>query len=165
MYICSYLLYYAPLLLVITRWLGNGSISLGLMLLSMCTHVCRVLGCLTLTVHRCIPFLTPLTTYDRGGWGWSISLVALILGKATLRWRWSVMADGSGVTRVVLVMRGHVYCFIVLNVGSGGDDVECVNHSWDLAHQWDDKAMGRQSRVGEIKLTQMRIHRTIFRQT
>jgi hypothetical protein len=119
---------------MIARWLGNSSISLGLMLLSMCTHVCWVLGCLALTVHRCVPFLTPLTTYDRGGRGWSVALVALVLGEATLRRRWSVMADGSSVTRVVLVVRGHVDCFIVLNVGSGGDDVECVNHRWDLAH-------------------------------
>jgi hypothetical protein len=34
--------------------------------------------------------------------------------------------------RVVLVVSGNIYCFVGLDIGGGGYNVECVNHRWDL---------------------------------
>lgn len=75
-------------------------------------------------MHRCIPFLTTLSTDDR--WR-AITLETLIM--ASNRRRWVVMMTLS---RVVLVVSGNVYCFVGLDIGGRGDNVECVNHRWDL---------------------------------
>lgn len=33
---------------------------------------------------------------------------------------------------VVLVVRGDVYRFVFLEIGCRGDNIECMNDSWDL---------------------------------
>ena len=132
---CSKVLELYSLRFVITRRLGNCSIRLRLlllMLLRMRTNVCWILkpalrGGLvtTLSVHGCIPFLSSLAA-NRWRW-WTITLEALVMSRSG--WRRVVVMTW---TWVVLVMRRDVDCFICLDVGGCSNNVECVNHRWNL---------------------------------
>jgi len=117
--------YFYSLRLVITRRLGNSTIRLRL-LLRMSPYVWILTSNRGLmTLHRCIPFLTTLSTHNR--WWWAITLETLIVPNN--RRRGVVMVS---MWRVILVVSGNVYCFVGLDIGGGGYDVECVNHRWDL---------------------------------
>ena len=120
---CSKVLY--SLRLVITRRFGNSSIRLRL-LLRMSPNIWILTSNRGLmTLHRCIPFLPTLSAHNR--WWWSITLETLIVRND--RRRRVVMVCMCG---VVLVVSGNIYCFVGLDIGGGGDNVECVNHRWDL---------------------------------
>jgi hypothetical protein len=82
-------------------------------------------------LHRCIPFLTTLSTNNR--WWWAITLESLVVCDDRRR-RVAVVS----MCRVILVVCGNVYCFVGLDIGGGGYNVECVNHRWDLdiSHRW-----------------------------
>jgi hypothetical protein len=113
---------------MITRWLSSSAIALRLMLLRMRSESRLLL----LTLHGSIPFLS--MTPD-GCWrcGWSISLEGLIMSAESLWWGWIAVVSWS---RMVLVVRRYVYCFIRLDIGSRGDNVECVDDCWDLTRQY-----------------------------
>lgn len=117
--------YFYSLRLVITRRLGNSPIRLRL-LLRMSPYIWILTSNRGLmTLHGCIPFLTTLSTHNRR-W-WAITLEALIVPNN--RRRWVVMVS---MCWVVLVVSGNVYCFVGLDIGGGGYDVECVDYRWDL---------------------------------
>ena len=122
---CSKVIVLYSLRLVITRRFGNSSIRLRLLLrMSPYVWILTSNGSL-MTVHGCIPFLTTLSTNDR--WWWAITLETLVVGGNRRRW-----VGMMTLCWVVLVVSGNVYCFIGLDIGGGGDNVECVNHRWDL---------------------------------
>jgi hypothetical protein len=112
---------------MITRWLGSSAIALRLMLLRMRSESRLLL----LTLHGSIPFLS-MTPDGCWRWGWSISLEGLIMSAKSLWWGWVAVVSWSG---MVLVVRRYVYCFIRLDIGSRGDNVECVDDCWDLTRQ------------------------------
>jgi len=122
--------HFYSLRLVITRRLGNSTIRLRL-LLRMSPYIWILTsnrGLMTL-LHGCIPFLTTLSTHNR--WWGAIALKTLIVGN---NWRRRViMVSMCG---VVLVVCWNVYCFIGLDIGGRGDDVECVDHRWYLEYQY-----------------------------
>jgi hypothetical protein len=76
-------------------------------------------------LHGCIPFLTTLSTNNRC-W-WAVTLESLVVSGNRRRWVAVVSMCG-----VVLVVSGNIYCFVGLDIGGGGYNVECVNHRWDL---------------------------------
>jgi hypothetical protein len=129
---CSKVIVLYSLRLVITRRLGNSTIRLRL-LLRMISNVWILTSNRGLmTLHGRIPFLTTLSTDNR--WWWSITLESLVVCGNRRRGRVVVMT----LCWVVLVVSGNVYCFVGLDIGGGGYNVECVNHRWDLdiSHCW-----------------------------
>jgi hypothetical protein len=118
--------------LVITRRLGNSTIRLWL-LLGMSPYIWIMTSnrSLMTALHGCIPFLTTLSTNNR--WWWAVTLESLVVCGNRRRW-----VGMMTLCRVVLVVCGNVDCFVGLDIGGGGDNVECVNHRWDLdiSYRW-----------------------------
>jgi hypothetical protein len=87
---------------------------LRLGLLRMCARISRILHppLLMTTLHRRIPFFRT-STNRLYGW-WAVTRVTLIMTKVLCRRRWVL---GVSVTGVVLVVRGDVYCFVMLHIG------------------------------------------------
>ena len=87
---------------------------LRLSLLRMCARISRILHppLLMTSLHGCIPFFR--TSANRlYGW-WAITRITLIMTKVLGGRRRVLSVSGTG---VVLVVRGDVYCFVMLHIG------------------------------------------------
>lgn len=90
---------------------------LRLGLLRMCARISRILHSLPMlmtTLHGRIPFFRTSTNRLYGWWWWAITRVTLIMTKVLRGRRWVLGVSGTG---MVLVVRGNVYCFVMLHIG------------------------------------------------